>query len=129
MRKECLFLVALIVALFASGCMSSRLDKKMKSWMNNHYSDLVMQWGPPQHVYSDGKGGRILVYTAQRQYTTPGQATTKTDVNVSAYDDMIWGSATSKTTYRPPETYGYTAYRMFAINQNGVIYKWAWKGL
>lgn len=129
MRKTCLSLSVLLVALSISGCLSSKVDKKMKSWMGHHYSDLLMQWGAPQHVYSDGKGGRILVYTAQRQYTTPGQATTNTNITVSAYDDMIWGSATSTTTYRPPETYGYTAYRMFAINKNGIIYRWSWNGL
>jgi hypothetical protein len=129
MRKACLPLLALIIALSTSGCLSSKVDKKMKSWMDHHYSDLLMQWGPPQHVYSDGKGGRILMYTAERQYTTPGQATTNANINVNAYDDMIWGSVSSTMTYRPPETYGYTAYRMFAINKDGIIYRWAWKGL
>jgi len=72
----------------------------------------------------DGLGGRIFVYAASRQFTSPGRATTTTTGSV--YGGSI--DAYSTTTYRPPETYGYTAYRMFWISSSGYIYRWSWKG-
>jgi len=101
----------------------------MQSWQGNHYGELIAKWGPPQMVFDDGYEGRILIYTARRQFIAPGKSTTYTTGRATAYDNLIWGSATSTTYYTPAKTYGYTAYRMFWINKKGRIYRWAWRGL
>ncbi len=101
----------------------------MQSWAGHHYSELMMSWGPPQQVYDDGQGGRILIYTIRRQWTTAGQATTTTTGRATAYDNFIWGNAQSFTEYRPPQTYGYTAWRMFRMDKEGRIVSWSWQGL
>lgn len=121
---------ALIVSLmFVSGCFTGRINKVMSSWTGSHYSSLIMSWGPPQAVYDDGQGGRILVYTAARQFTTPGQATTTTTAQARVYDNMIWGQAQSFTQWTPAQTSGYTAWRMFRVGRDGRIYAWSWHGV
>ncbi len=119
--------IALVLLL--SGCLAGRMNSIMSSWQGHHYSELIMRWGPPQAVYDDGQGGRILVYTQVRQWTTPGQVTTTTTGTATIYDDMIWAQAQSFSQYTPPRTYGYTAWRMFSIDSHGMIYSWSWRGL
>jgi len=128
MKKFPLLLITVLAFVVTSGC-AARINKVMASWERQHYSDLIARWGPPQQVFDDGAGGRILVWTAIRSYTVPGRATTETTGRATAYDNYIWGSATSHTTYTPAQTYGWTAYRMFWINRDGIIYRWAWRGL
>lgn len=126
--RNIIFIILIIVSvLLLQSC--ATINKTMKSWEGHHYSSLIMKWGPPQQVFDDGYGGRILIYTKIRQWTAPGQATTYTTISATAYDNYIWGTAISTTTYNPAQTYGYTAYRMFWINKDGFIYRWAWKGL
>jgi len=122
MKKKCLLLLCV---LFFSGCIS----QIMTSWENHHYGELIGSWGPPQQVFNDGYGGRILVYTESRAWVSPGKSNTYVTGNATIYDNYIWGSATATTYYTPPQVYGYTAYRMFWINKQGIIYRWAWKGL
>lgn len=128
MVRKRLILVIIISALVLMGC-AARIGNVMRSWEGAHYSSLIARWGPPQQVFEDGQEGRILIYTQTRQGTVPGKSQTHTRGSVTIYDDYIWGSAKSRTEYIPPQTYGYTAYRMFWINKDGYIYKWSWKGL
>ncbi len=128
MKKFALLLITTVALAVTSGC-AARINKVMASWERYHYSELIASWGPPQQVFDDGAGGRILIWTATRSYTVPGHATTHTTVSATAYDNYIWGSATSRTTYTPAQTRGWTAYRMFWIHRNGIIYRWAWRGL
>jgi len=117
------------LTVLLTGCLAGRMNSIMRSWEGHHYSELIMRWGPPQAVYDDGQGGRILVYTQVRQWTTPGQVTTTTTANATIYEDMIWGQAQSYSQYTPPQTHGYTAWRMFSIDRRGIIYSWSWRGL
>ena len=119
--------VVLALASTLTGC--AHMNKVMASWQGHHYSDLIAKWGPPQQVFDDGSTGRILVYSSDRSWTVPGYATTTTTATATAYDTYIWGSATSHTTYTPAQVQSYTAYRMFWIDSNGHIYRWAWRGL
>ena len=124
MRKVIKFISLLLIVVMFTGC-ASHINKVMNSWMYHHYSDLMASWGPPQYLYDDGKGGRILVYTSPRAFAVPGSSYTTFNANV--YDNYIWGSAV--TTYNPSRVYTWTAYRMFWINKQGTIYRWSWKGL
>ena len=133
MRVGHRLLVSLLVGLLAasvSGCAARRINTTMASWVGHHYSDLFAKWGPPQQVFDDGSGGRILVYAIERRYAgLPATSTTTTDFNAQVWDDYLWGSATSYTVYEPGTEIRYTAYRMFWIGRNGRIYRWAWRGL
>ncbi len=103
---------AMILTLCVSGCTSP--SKVMQSWVGSHQSDLIASWGPPNRTASDGKGGTILIY---EQYVnlgqTPGHATTDYFGNI---------------TYTAPQQQGYQRSRMLWVDENGVIYRWKWKG-
>jgi hypothetical protein len=119
--------VLLLAALAFSGC--ATVNSTMRSWEGQHYAQLIMRWGPPQQVFDDGADGRILVYAAGRAWVAPGTARTTTTFNATAYDALIWGTATSRTVYTPAQVMGYTAYRMFHIDSRGYINGWTWRGL
>ena len=120
-------LVLLLIITAITGCAS--IDKTMESWMGHHQSDLIASWGPPQQVMDDGQGGKIFVYAATRSFTSPGTSTTTVTGSAYGYGNTAYGSATGYTTYNPPQTTSYDAYRMFWIDSNGRIYRWAWRGL
>jgi hypothetical protein len=67
-------------------------ERTMKSWLGHHKSDLVMAWGPPHAVLEDGRGGRILVYTENRMYVSPGHATTTSSANAygQVYGNQVY---------------------------------------
>jgi hypothetical protein len=110
--------------LLTIGC-ASRVNKTMKSWEGAQMNQLLEKWGPPQQVFDDGSGGRVFVYVFDREFTTPGHAWTHGQI--VEYGNQLWLRA--YTTYTPPQTNGYTAYRMFWINRQGKIYRWQWRGL
>lgn len=83
--------VVVTLATALSGCAGKQISSAMNSWVGVHYSQLMMSWGPPQQVFDDGNGGRILLYTRVRQWTTPGQAVTMTSAQAQLYNNMIWG--------------------------------------
>ncbi|HZP18146.1 MAG TPA: hypothetical protein VFB00_09285, partial [Terriglobales bacterium] len=110
--KQVTLLLALPLSLVClSGCVK-RINATMASWQGHQFSDLVARCGPPSQVMADGQGGKVMVWVLDRTYTTPGEATTTTSGTVNDYGGDGTISATSKTTYTPPETHGWRAYRM-----------------
>ena len=102
----------------------------MESWSGHHYSELMASWGPPQQVFDDGNGGRVLVWTANRSFqVAPATNTTMTTGQALLYGNQIFGSSQSYTTYQPAQAVTWTAYRMFWVNSSGHVYTWAWRGL
>ena len=123
-KRKINILIILLASFLLSGC-AAQINKVMSSWMYHHYSELIGSWGPPQYVYGDGRGGRILTYTSPRSFVVPGSSYTAIDATI--YDNYIWGTAV--TIYNPTRVYGWTAYRMFWIDKRGYIYRWSWRGL
>jgi hypothetical protein len=137
LSKKPYFVLYLVIFLInITGC-TAMIDKKMASWVGRNVNDLIASWGPPQQTMSDGQGGQVLIYSQAKTWTTPGQATTNTYGNANTYGNIYgntyqgntYGSATSTTTYTPPQTSGYNAQRMFWADKDGRIYRWSWKGL
>jgi hypothetical protein len=118
---RCCILAAVLVL---SGC-ATRVNDIMNSWMGHNVSEVVANWGPPAQVMEIGGGNRLFVWTAVREWTTPGTATTTTNV----YGTPGFATAYSTTNYTPPQTSGYNATRTFWVNSDGEIYQWAWRGL
>lgn len=128
MRKAiCLLISVVLISGGLTGC--AVVNSQMKSWEGCNVNDLIASWGPPQQTMSDGQGGQILIYSQVKQWTTPGYVTTTSNANVYGGPYNAYGTGTSQTVYNPPQTSGYCAQRMFWVNSNGTIYKWAWKGL
>lgn len=131
-----LFILALVTS---SGCISP--DKAMKSFLGRPATELIARWGPPQQKMSDGQGGEIWIYFEQRHWTMPGWAHTTVRGRGNTYGNIygkpygatyqgnssVYGSAT--TTYTPAQTHSYTAHRTFFINGEGIVYRYAWRGL
>lgn len=66
MRKF-VFLISII--LFILSCTSQR--KILDSWLGQTKHKLIMNWGPPARIESDGAGGEILVYA--NEFYMPNQ--------------------------------------------------------
>src|SRR5205809_754792 len=98
-------LVAALLLFALVGCVA-RINRVMDSWVGSQASDLMAKWGPPDQTMDDGAGGRILIYTQIRSYTTPGTATTQST-----------SSTTASTVYSPPQTQSWKAHRMFWVNK------------
>ena len=57
----------LFSALLCTSCATR--SRMMESWMDNHQSQLILSWGPPNRTASDGAGGTILIYEEAVQVT------------------------------------------------------------
>ena len=90
MKRLMVIIITLLTLLIFSGC-AARISNVMRSWKGHHYSDLIASWGPPQQVFDDGKGGRLLIWSSVRSWTLPGQTRTNTIGNATIYDNYIWG--------------------------------------
>jgi len=114
MNKKQLIVAWLLISLFLlNGCAS--ISNTMQSWVGSHKSALILSWGPPQQIHSDGAGGEVLVYG---QYVDLGQAPGQVQSN-------YYGGY----TYTAPQQRGYSRTRMFYVDSDGIIYNWRWKGL
>lgn len=125
--KKLIVLFLAFVLIFC-GC-AAQINKTMASWQGSHFHNLIAGWGPPDQVFSDGQEGRILIYIKHKQWTTPGKSKTYSQGWITGWDDFVWGTGTEKTVYTPPQTYQWKTYRMFWIDKDGYIYRWAWRGL
>jgi hypothetical protein len=112
-----------VLALFLTACATVQEDtnKVMASWVGNNGNDLIASWGPPTRVMSDGGGGKIYIYIFDRHSNTPAELVTR------EFDNWFDGKGV-RTTYTPSESVGYLAFRTFWINDQNLIYRWAWKG-
>ena len=117
-------LLILLSVFLLAGC-AEQISQTLQSWMGHNFNELIAVWGPPSYVFPDGRGGAIFVYAQNRSWVQPGSATTTYQTTVIG--DYLYTYGT--TTYTPAVVQGYTAYRMFWISRDGVIYSWAWRGL
>jgi hypothetical protein len=90
------------------------MNKAMDSWVGCHKSDLIKQMGPPTRYESDGKDGEILIYEYSQGRQIPGTAYMGSDGNLH---------------YTAPTMVNNQAYRMFYVNNKGIIYYWRWHGM
>jgi hypothetical protein len=128
-RGFSVLLASLLVPL--AGCGIANMNALMESWEGSEVKDLIAKWGPPSQLYSDGKGGAVLVYNYTTSYTTPAHSDTVTTAQVTASDrtgPQAW-EMQSRTVYTPAQVYTYSKWRAFWVNPQGIIYSWQWRGL
>jgi len=101
----------------------------MQKWMGRNVNDLVARWGPPSQIMSDGAGGRVFIYVADRGWLYPATSVTSTRASGGVYGNQLYGNVTSQTVYYPGMVMSYTAYRIFWIDSTGRITAWSWKGI
>ena len=126
MKRIAAIATVLLIVITLTGC-AARMNKVMASWQGQNFNNLMASWGPPNQVFDDGAGGRVMVWTSTRSYTTPGSSTTQTTGSATATGNTVWGTAASHTTYNPGQTYQWRVYRMFWVTKDGTIYRWAWR--
>lgn len=109
------FCLGVFAIVMVQGCAILSPSKVMDSWVGHHQSELIASWGPPTRTADDGKGGTILIY---EYYRDLGQKEGR------AYVDYR-----GNIRYTDPKQRGYTAVRMFYVDENGIIYYWRRQGL
>jgi hypothetical protein len=121
--------LCLLLALAAGAGCAMGMSNTMDSWMGHHFSEVVGSWGPPQQIMDIGEGNRLFIWIEDRSYTTPGTTTTTQTGNATMAGNTAYGQGQTTTTYTPPQTTPMQATRTFWVNSEGIIYRWAWKGL
>ena len=100
---------SVIILLILSGCAGTRQGPGIaESWIGSHKSELVMQWGPPDRIASDERGGEIYVYSMNRKF---GQTTG------SIRKDYL-----GNLTYSSPQDVSFEGAQLFFVNEKGIIY-------
>lgn len=111
------FLVLVLVVCF-SGCLPAILtDAQMNSYIGKPADAIALEFGPPHQVVENPNGKRVWAYYIGREL--PGYAMTYTYGNWRNY---------ATTTVEVPST-GYTAIRIFYIDENGKVFGVHWKGI
>lgn len=112
-----------LLLLLSCSCASTQTDitNVMASWDGSNANDLIASWGPPNRVMDDGEGGKIFIYILDRRSNTPAEVVTR------EFDNWFDGKGV-RTTYTPSQESGYLAFRIFWVNGENVIYRWAWRG-
>jgi hypothetical protein len=105
--------VLLILAIAIGGACASP-QAQMDSWIGKSKHDLIMSWGPPGRVDSDGAGGEVLTYG---HYVNMGQTP-------GTVQPVLGGGA----TYTAPQANGYQKVRQFYVRPDGTIYAHRWSG-
>jgi len=95
-------------------------EKAMKSWLGYHKNYLIAGWGPPTQIMDDGSGGSIYIYTQTIQFSLPGSTST---VQMPLLGNM--GLAVSQQD--AGAVIAHSTHRMFWINSEGFVYRWAVK--
>jgi len=81
----------------------------------------IASWGPPNREMDDNEGGKIFIYIFDRTWSTPAEVVTR------EFDNWFDGKGV-RATYTPSESAGYLAFRMFCVNPQNILYRWAWSG-
>ena len=61
MKKYIVIITAAV--LFLISCTSEK--KVMDSWVGDNKQHLIMTWGPPARITSDGNDGEIYIYSSE----------------------------------------------------------------
>ena len=97
------------------------MGETMAGWEGSDANDLIAPWGPPKRVMDDGERGKIFIYIFDRASNTPAEIVTR------EFDNWFDGKRV-RTTYRPSEAAESLAFRIFWINPQNRVYRWAWRG-
>lgn len=92
----------------------------MESWKGAHSSEVIMSWGPPDKELSDGKTGKILVYTDKGEVTRISGSSA-----ANVFVSNSFGTGTSRDEYVVDKraTYEY----LFYSDAEGIVYHTKWR--
>jgi hypothetical protein len=119
--KRLRVVVMLLAAMGALSVVLSGCDTDsthMDAWMGKNKSDLILAWGAPDRVMSDGKDGEVLIYERMVK-----RGFTSANAQVHTYGTSTYGTGSAVTTTAEGKRY-----RMFWADKNGVLYHWKGRG-
>lgn len=118
--------VLLVMVGVASACAARQFDRLMRDWEGRPLSQLLTTWGPPRSVYSDGKGGHVVVYVPAGESvpTVPRRAPTS---GPQLADEILNGLG-ARPVYAPRVSAAWPVYRVFFVDSKGRIAATQWKG-
>lgn len=120
-------LVPLVFIVIAQiGC-AKPTAQIMDSWKGSHISKVIVSWGPPWHVISDGAGGKIYIWN--RNITIPftlAKAETRRTATYSPHLDEY--TIKSKTIYTDSVFFRGDKIRAFWVDKDGIVYSWKARG-
>jgi hypothetical protein len=102
-----LMFIALALLTACAARINQTRNQAMASWQGRTYDELLASWGPPSQIVDDGAGGKVVSYVQTRHLTTSRPT--------------IYGLPDATVTRELQR------YQMFWVNQDGIIYKWAWR--
>jgi len=97
----------------------AKIDSIMKSFEGDHFFSAIATLGPYDEEIDDGQGGKILIWRIKLQTHLPGSV-------------IVTELPTIKTTtarFNAPQTKEFEDFRMIWVDNKGIVYKTAWKGL
>lgn len=101
----------------------------MRDWEGRPLSQLLTTWGPPRSVYSDGKGGHVIVYLPAAESGTSAPASPRrTPATGPQLADDILNGLGARPVYAPRTSAAWPVFRLFFVDQSGQIYTSQWKG-
>ena len=110
--------LCICAAVAVSGCAGRRFDALMQSWRGHSIEELFRTWGSPNYMYSDGRGGHVVVYVPN---PSPG-TTRRPDVS-----EQLRAAATARV-YDADMKNSWPIYRIFFSDGNGRIVVSEWRG-
>ena len=129
-RRLALFLFPFLVAACAISY-TARMNELMRSFEGRHSSDVIANWGPPQRIYDDGQGGKILIYTDSSYVIKHGETRTyeRGPLIGGGFAAGVLRGLTpdSQTVTDPTVIETRTKYRAFWTSGDGYVYRWAWR--
>ena len=113
--------ICIFAALAVSGCAARRFDALMQSWRGHSLDELFRTWGSPNYLYSDGKGGSVVVYVPNPSPGAPG-VTRRPDIS-----EQMRAAATTRE-YDAGMKNSWPIYRIFFTDPGGRIVVAEWRG-
>lgn len=111
----------------AGGCATTQVDQKMQAWVGKSIDELVAEWGAPQQSLDDGRGGHILTWFEQRYRAEP--VLLHSPYGPWCPPHGAWHGPPYPYYYGPTSYEPYSISRTFWVDPQGIIVRWAWKGL
>ena len=113
-------IIVLLLVAVSAGCAERRFNALMQAWRGHRLAELLSAWGPPRYMYSDGQGGRVLLYI-------PDSSTAGSRVSPPSSNDEDQAD-TPRVDYTPQMTSGVPIFRLFFVDARDSIYRAEWRG-
>jgi hypothetical protein len=119
-----LVLACVLVTIGVSACATKKFNALMTAWHGHQVADLFGTWGPPTYVYSDGRGGRVIVYLPESSPDAANSGPLKSpNMHPTNPERMA-----PRGEFRLSMTAYWPIYRIFFVDPTGQITNSEWRG-